>query len=106
MFRTGDKADFERMLDDILARAKVAAASTAAQVTAESSARGRLMSSGTPVLMEQGVTPIHETALADAMRIFIPSWSMSLRLSDAHVLRYSFQTPGSAITPFRVSLFT
>jgi hypothetical protein len=71
MFRTGEKADFERMLDDILGRAKTAAVCTAAQVEAESSARGTLMSSGTPIVMEQRITPIHEAALADAMRLLV-----------------------------------
>ena len=40
MFRTGDKADFERMLDDILSRAKTSSLTTSAQVEAESAARG------------------------------------------------------------------
>lgn len=71
MFRTGNKADFERMLDDILGRAKAAAVTTAAQVEAESAACGTLMSSGTPIVMEQRITPIHETALADAMRLLV-----------------------------------
>jgi len=71
MFRTGEKADFERMLDDILARAKTAALYASAQVEAETAARGTLLSSGTPVLMEQRLTPTHETALADAMRLIV-----------------------------------
>jgi hypothetical protein len=71
VFRTGEKIDFDRMLDDILARAKTLAVSTSAQVEAESAARGTLLSSGTPVVMEQRITPIHETALADAMRLIV-----------------------------------
>lgn len=71
MFRTGQKADFERMLDDILVRAKTAALYTSAQVEAESAARGTLLSSGTPILMEQRLAPTHETALADAMRLIV-----------------------------------
>src|SRR5437588_183085 len=71
MFRTGEKADFERMLDDILGRAKTAAVSTSGQVEAESAARGTLLSSGTPIVMEQRLTPIHETALTDAMRLIV-----------------------------------
>jgi hypothetical protein len=71
MFRTGDKADFERMLDDILGRAKTVAVSTSGQVEAESAARGTLLSSGTPIVMEQRLTPIHETALTDAMRLIV-----------------------------------
>ena len=71
MFRTGDKVDCERMLDDILSRAKTAALTTSAQVEAESAARGTLLSSGTPIVMEQRLTPIHETALADAMRLIV-----------------------------------
>lgn len=71
VFKTGQKADFERMLDDILGRAKTTALHTSAQVEAESAARGSLLSSGTPVLMEQRLTPIHETALTDAMRLIV-----------------------------------
>lgn len=71
MFRTGEKADFERMLDDLLSRAKTSALTTSAQVEAESAARGSLLSSGTPIVMEQRLTPIHETALTDAMRLIV-----------------------------------
>lgn len=71
MFRTGEKTDFERMLDDVLGRAKTAAVSTAAQVEAESAARGTFLSSGVPRLLEQRITPIHETALADAMKLTV-----------------------------------
>jgi hypothetical protein len=71
VFRTGEKTDFERMLDDILGSAKTAALSTSAQVEHESAARGTLLSSGTPIIMEQRLTPIHESALADAMRLIV-----------------------------------
>jgi hypothetical protein len=71
MFRTGEKADFERMLDDILSRAKTSALTTSAQVEAESAARGALLSSGTSIAMDRRLTPIHETALADAMRLIV-----------------------------------
>lgn len=71
MFRAGNKADFERMLNDILTRAETTSVNAAAQVEAESAARGALMSSGTPILMEQRLTPIHENALADAMRLLV-----------------------------------
>jgi hypothetical protein len=71
MFRTGDKADFDRMLDDILGRAKTAATSIAIQVDAEAAARGTLVSSGTPIEMEQRITPVHEIAIADAMRLIV-----------------------------------
>jgi hypothetical protein len=71
MFRTGNMADFERMIDAILDRATTSALSAAAQVQAESAARGTLNSSGTPILMEQRITPIQETALADAMRLLV-----------------------------------
>ncbi len=71
MFRTGDKTDFERMLDNILGRAKTAAMYTCAEVEAEAAKRGTLLSSGTPVVMEQRLTPIHETAVADAMRLIV-----------------------------------
>jgi hypothetical protein len=89
MFRTGDNADFGRMLDDILARAKVAAASTAAQVTAESSARGTLMSSGTPVLMEQGITPtpnLHRATIA-LQRVRMEGWRQERLGSRAGIHR-------------------
>lgn len=59
------------MVDDILDRARTAAANTSAQVQAESSASGSLLSSGTVLLMEQRLTPIHESALADAMRLIV-----------------------------------
>jgi hypothetical protein len=71
VFRTGDKADFERMLDDILGRAKTKALHTSAQVEAEAAKNGSLLSSGTPILMEQRLTPIHESALEDAMRLIV-----------------------------------
>jgi hypothetical protein len=59
------------MLDDILDRAKTASATTSAQVQAESAARGSLLSSGTVIVLEQRLTPIHESALADAMRLIV-----------------------------------
>jgi hypothetical protein len=71
VFRTGERTDFERMLDDILGRAKTTALHTSAQVEAEAAARGSLLSSGTPIVMEQRLTPIHETALMDAMRLIV-----------------------------------
>lgn len=71
MFRIAEKPDFERMLDDILGRAKEAAASLALQVDAECSASGNLHSSGVPILMEQRLTPVHENALADCMRLLV-----------------------------------
>jgi hypothetical protein len=71
MFCAGEKVDFERMLDDILSRAKTSALTTSAQVEGEFAARGALLSSGTPIVMEQRLTPIHETALADAMRLVV-----------------------------------
>ena len=71
VFRTGGKPDFERMLDDILASAKTAALTTSTQVEHESATRGTLLSSGTPIIMEQRLTPIHEAALTDAMRLIV-----------------------------------
>jgi hypothetical protein len=59
------------MLDDILDRARAAAVYAAGQVEAESAARGTLLSSGTPIVMERRITPVHETALNDAMRLLI-----------------------------------
>ena len=71
VFRTGEKTDFERMLEDILASAKTAGLTTSAQVEHESAARGTLLSSGTPIIIEQRLTPIHEAALADAIRLIV-----------------------------------
>jgi hypothetical protein len=71
VFRTGEKADFDRMLDDILVKSKLQADHTAVQVEHEAAARGSLMSSGTPIVMEQRLTPIHESTLADAMRLIV-----------------------------------
>jgi hypothetical protein len=71
VFRTGDKADFERMLNDILDRVKIAASITSTQVEHEAAARGTLASSGTPIIMEQRLTPMHESALADAMKLIV-----------------------------------
>jgi hypothetical protein len=51
VFRTGDRVDFERMLDDILGRATIAALTAATQVEHEAAARGTLASSGTPIVM-------------------------------------------------------
>lgn len=71
MFRTGDKADFDRMLDDILGRAKAAAAEATLQVEHEFAARGALLSSGTPIVLEQRITPIHELAVCDGMNLIV-----------------------------------
>jgi hypothetical protein len=71
VFRTADKSDFQRMLDDILGRAKIAATTTSTQVEHEAAARGTLASSGTPIIMEQRLTPIYEDALGDAMRLIV-----------------------------------
>jgi len=71
MFRTGDKSDFERMLSAMLSRAKTEALQITAQVEAEAASRGSVLSSGTPIVMEQRLTPIHENALADAMRLIV-----------------------------------
>jgi len=71
MFRTGEKADFERMLGDMLGRASISALNMSTQVEAELAARGALLSSATPIVMEQRLTPIHETALADVMRLIV-----------------------------------
>jgi len=71
VFRTGDKTDFDRMVDDILGKAKLQADRTAVQVEHEAAAHGSLVSSGTPIVMEQRLTPIHESALADAMRLIV-----------------------------------
>jgi hypothetical protein len=71
MFRAGDNADFGRMLSDILSRARVAADETAVQLKHECAARGVLRSSGTPVAMEQRITPIHESAISDSMRLIV-----------------------------------
>lgn len=59
------------MLDDILGSAKTTALTTSTQVEHESAARGTFLSSGTPIIMEQRLTPIHEAALADAMRLIV-----------------------------------
>jgi hypothetical protein len=69
VFRTGDKADFDRMLEGILSRARTAAAETAVQLEQEFALHGMLRSSGTPIEMERRITPIHELALGDSMRL-------------------------------------
>lgn len=71
VFRTGEKADFERMLDDIFGKAKLQAERKAIQVEHEAAARGSLISSGTVIAMEERLTPIHESALADAVRLIV-----------------------------------
>ncbi len=71
MFRTGEKADFDRMLDDILGKAKRQADRAAVQVEHEASARGSLISTGTAIVMDERLTPIHESALADVMRLIV-----------------------------------
>jgi hypothetical protein len=71
MFGTGDKADFERMLNAMLLRVKTEASRISAQVEAEAASRGSVLSSGTSIRMEQLLTPIHENALADAMRLIV-----------------------------------
>jgi cation transport regulator ChaC len=40
-------------------------------VEAEAASHGSALSSGTPIAMEQRLTPIHENALADAMRLIV-----------------------------------
>ncbi|MGB7434183.1 MAG: hypothetical protein WBR26_04880 [Candidatus Acidiferrum sp.] len=59
------------MLDDIIGSARAAAMATSTQVEHESAARGTLLSSGTPIIMEQRLTPIHEAALVDTMRLIV-----------------------------------
>ena len=59
------------MLDDIIGSARAAAMATSTQVEQESAACGTLISSGTPIIMEQRITPIHEAALADTMRLLV-----------------------------------
>ena len=59
------------MLDDILGRAKTTALHVSAQVEADAAAHGSSLSSGTPIAMEQRLTPIHETALTNAMRLIV-----------------------------------
>ena len=71
MFKTGGREDFERMLDDILGRAKIEADLASVQVEHEAAARGSLLSSGTPIVMEQRLRPVHETAVADAMKLLV-----------------------------------
>lgn len=71
VFKKGEKSDFERMLDDILDRVKIAASMISTQVEHEAAARGTLASSGTPIIMEQRLTPLHESALADAMKLIV-----------------------------------
>ena len=71
MFRTGEKADFERMLDEMVGRAKTAAQKACTQVQSDFTVHGAGASSRTPIAMEECVTPIHETLLADAMRLIV-----------------------------------
>lgn len=71
MFGTGDKADFERMLNAMLLRAKTEASRISAQVEAQAASHGSVLSSGTPIRMEELLTPIHENALANAMRLIV-----------------------------------
>src|SRR5919109_1649597 len=71
MFRTGNQTDFDRMLNDILRRAKTTAADTSNQIQAAAAARGSLLSSGTAILMERQIAPIHEAALSDVMRLIV-----------------------------------
>jgi len=71
MFRTGEKADFERMLDDMLGGAKHEAELASVQVEHEAAAHGSLLSSGTPMVMEQRLAPIHQATVANAMRLIV-----------------------------------
>jgi hypothetical protein len=84
MFRRGDKADFERMLSTLLMRAKTDALQITAQVEAEAASHGSVLSSGTPITMEQRLTPIHENALADAMRLIV-QFSEDTKISIAEL---------------------
>jgi hypothetical protein len=71
MFRTGDKSDFERMLDDLLERARTAAAPITLEVESQFIKAGGVQSSRLPIAIEQRITPIHEAALRDAMRLVV-----------------------------------
>ena len=71
MFQKGEIADFERMLDVMLERATAEAASAAVQIESEFAARGTLTSSMTPQAIERRLTPIHEDALAQTMRLLV-----------------------------------
>jgi hypothetical protein len=70
MFRTGDKTDFERMLDDLLARHRMTAATATLEVESQFAASAG-QSSRLPLAIELRITPIHESALADAMRLLV-----------------------------------
>lgn len=59
------------MLDAVLTRAKAEAQHTSGQITAEASKCGSLLSSSTPIMLGRRLTPIHENALADAMRLIV-----------------------------------
>jgi len=69
MFRSGDKADFERMLGDLLSRARDGAADIVRQVEHEFAVHGISRSSGTPLEMGKRIAPVHERAVNDSMRL-------------------------------------
>src|SRR6185437_107566 len=71
MFKKGEIADFERMLDVMLERATAEAASAAVQIESEFAARGTLTSSMTPRAIERRLAPIHEDTLVQTMRLLV-----------------------------------
>jgi hypothetical protein len=71
MFRTGDRTDFDRMLDDLLSRARAIAAHSMAQGARELLRWSHGVISEPPPTMEQRITPVHELAVGDAMRLLV-----------------------------------
>jgi hypothetical protein len=71
VFRRGEKSDFERMLTDMVGRAKADALTDLMQVQDEFTRHGAHASSRLPLAIEQRATPIHEKLLIDAMRLVV-----------------------------------
>jgi len=73
MFHEANQADFERMLDDILGRALTAAGIAGLEVEAQFIRAGGISNSNSrlPIAIEQKITPFHESALSDAMRLLV-----------------------------------
>ena len=96
MFRKGEKPDFERMLTDMVGRAKTDALTACMHVQSDFTKHGAYGSSRMPLSMEQSVTPIHEALLTNAMRL-VAEFSKSTGISVAELIEMA-RPPLAAFT--------
>lgn len=70
MFRTGDKTDFARMLDDVLDEARSTSAHTGRRIQADAAAKGALHGR-LHLAIEDEIKPTHTEAVNQAMQLIV-----------------------------------